>query len=134
MPCRICKFYIEVAMKLYGSFKMRAKKNICNCYKKLITEVYKRGSLGVEWIKKTVIRHQIGVKHLISTYIYEWPPNLTIAVVATQNAAFQKPESLRDFIVIVKIMQFFELIFFNRLWVWVKLEVAWKFLLSFRNQ
>ena len=60
---KICKFSVKIATKIIKFLKMRAKRaKICNFYVKLDTKVEKRGSLGVDWIKKGVIGCRIGVK------------------------------------------------------------------------
>ena len=56
-------FLFKNCHKLVKFLKMRAKRaKICNFYVKFDTKVEKRGSLGVDWIKKGVIGCRIGVK------------------------------------------------------------------------
>ena len=56
-------FFVKIATKIVKFLKMRAKRaKICNFNVKFDTKVEKRGSLGVDSIKKGVIGCRIGVK------------------------------------------------------------------------
>ena len=58
---KICKFSVKIATKSLNFSKWSAQKN-CNFHVKFDTKVEKRGSLGVDWIKKGVIGCRIGIK------------------------------------------------------------------------
>ena len=61
---KICKFYVKIAAKMLKNFQnvCEARENLQFLCKILIQKWKKRGSLGLDWIKKGIIACKIVVK------------------------------------------------------------------------